>query len=336
MTKAGIIGCGFWATYQVAAWRELPVDIVAVCDPDAPRARALADRFGVPLVYADAGRMLANEALDLVDIITGPDTHRDLVRLAAEAGVPVICQKPMATTWADAVGLVALCQAKDVPFYIHENFRWQSPMQRVKELLDAGAIGTPFKARIYFNTSFPVLRFQPSLARMPEMIIADLGVHLFDLVRFFFGDAKLLFCRTRKVGDGFIGENVANTFIETESGVHAYVELSWASYVEYESFPQTLLSIEGTGGSLSLNKDYQLTLVQPGHISRETISIPDYPWLHPDYKASQAALVACNQDLLEAVQGKRQSDNRADLNLKTLRLVDAAYESARTGRVVYL
>jgi D-apiose dehydrogenase len=335
MTNIGIIGCGFWAAYQVSAWCELPVHIAAVCDPDPEKAYAFAARFGAPKYYTDVKTMLTQEKLDFVDIITPPETHKDLVLMAAEAGVPVICQKPMAMNLADAEMMVRFCEARKVPFYIHENFRWQSAMQRVKALLDAGTIGNPFKARVYFNSSFPVLTYQPNLSLLPQMIIADLGVHLYDLVRFFFGEARLLFCRTQQIGSGFVGENVANTFIETQSGVHCYVELSWASQVEYECFPQTLLDIEGTEGSLVLTKDNHLSIIQRGgKVTREQVPIHDYAWLHPEYKAAQAALVACNEDLLLALTGERESDNRADKNLKTLRLVAAAYESAEKSRVI--
>ncbi|MDZ4707273.1 MAG: Gfo/Idh/MocA family oxidoreductase [Saprospiraceae bacterium] len=334
MTKIAIIGCGFWAHYQVAAWLELPVEVIAVCDPDESKAKMLADKFGISTYYTDAKQLFALEKPDLVDIITNPESHAALVLLAADHGIPVICQKPMAADWATATMMVDYCASKNVPFYIHENFRWQAAMLKVKQILDAGIIGQSFKARIYFNSSFPVLKYQPTLALLPQMIIADLGVHLFDLIRFFFGEAKLLFCRTQKIGTGFKGENVANTFIETMSGVHCYVELSWASVVEYESFPQTLLYIEGTQGSIRLDKDYKLFVIKPDDITEDIVPIVDYPWLHPEYKASQAALVACNQDLLDAIVGKKESDNRADLNLKTLRLVYAAYESAIRGEVM--
>lgn len=334
MTKIAIIGCGFWSHYQVAAWLELNIEIVAVCDPDEIKAKELAEKFGIKKYYTRAKVLFALEKMDLVDIITNPESHAELVLLAADHGVPVICQKPMAMDWQTAVKMVDYCSSKNVPFYIHENFRWQAAMIRVKQLLVEGEIGQPFKSRIYFNSSFPVLKYQPNLALLPQMIISDLGVHLFDLVRFFFGEAKLLFCRTQKIGTGFEGENVANTFIETVSGVHCYVELSWASVVEYESFPQTLLYIEGTLGSIKLDKDYKLSLIKPGHISEDIVPIADYAWLHPEYKASQAALVACNRDLLEAIVDNKESGNRADLNLKTLRMVYAAYESAGSGEVV--
>jgi len=300
------------------------------------KAKEFADKFGIAKYYNQANELLIREQLDLVDIITNPESHAELVMLAADHGIPVICQKPMATDWLTAVRMVDYCKSKNVPFYIHENFRWQAALQRVKQILDDGITGKTFKARIYFNTSFPVLSFQPNLALLPEMIIADLGVHLFDLVRFFFGEVSLLFCRTQRIGSGFAGENIANTFMETWSGVHCYVELSWASIVEYDCFPQTLLYIEATQGSIRLDKDYRLSIIKSGKITQEIVPIPDYPWLHPEYKASQAALVACNKDLLEAIEGKKESDNRGELNLKTLRLVYAAYESAQGGQVVYI
>ncbi len=336
MTKIGIIGCGFWAHYQVAAWLELDVEIIAVCDPDAEKARGLADKFGIAAYYVNAEELFKRERLDLADIITNPETHAELVLLAADHGIPVICQKPMAPDWETAVRMVEYCRSKKVPFYIHENFRWQAAIQRVKHLLEDGVTGHVFKARIYFNTSFPVLKFQPNLAHLPQLILADLGVHLFDLVRFFFGEARLLFCRTQQIGSGFEGENVANTFLETMSGVHCYVEMSWASIVEYDCFPQTLLYIEGDRGSIRLDKDFRLTVVKPENVREETVLVPEFPWLHPEYKASQAALVACNRDLLEAIRGNQESDNRADSNIKSLRLVHAAYESANSGQVVYI
>lgn len=336
MTRIGIIGCGFWAQYQVAAWMELPVNVVAVCDPNKEKAKSMATKLRIPNYYTDAAEMMKSEELHLIDIITNPETHAELVMLAADQGIPVICQKPMSTDWASAVTMVDYCRSRQIPFYIHENFRWQAAMLRVKQLLDSGSLGTVFKARIYSNTIFPVIKNQPNLATLPEMIIADLGVHLLDLVRFFFGEARLVFCRTQKIGEGFVGENIANTFIETTSNVHCYVELSWASIVEYDCFPQTLIYIEGIKGSLRLDKDYQLTIIQPGYQHTETITIPDYSWLHPEYRAAQAALVACHQDIIEAIQGKKESANRAEENIKTLKLVYAAYESAQSGQAVYI
>jgi len=171
---------------------------------------------------------------------------------------------------------------------------------------------------------------------MKQMIIADLGVHLFDLVRFFFGEVKTIFCRTQQISIGIKGEDVANAFMETSSGVHCIVELSWASYVEDDCFPQTLVSVEGTEGSINLSENFRLTIIKSDGVVETAVAIPQYKWAHPDYAVVHAALVPCNKDLLSAIAGQSESDNRADLNLETLRLVHAAYHSASSGNAIHM
>lgn len=333
--KIGIVGCGFWAQYQAAAWHEIPeVEIISACDASLEKVKAFAAKFNIARVYTDFSKMLEEETLDFIDIISSPETHASLVLLAAKKKVTVICQKPMALDWNTAKKMVAICQASETQFFIHENFRWQAPMRRVREIIDSGLIGKIFKARIYFNTIFPVLKNQPSLGDMEQMIIADLGVHLFDLVRFFFGEVRRIFCRTQRIAKNIRGEDVANTFMETISGVHCYVELSWASYVEYDCFPQTLIYIEGETGSINLQKDCVLSIIKPEGITTETVPLPHYSWVHPEYAVAHSALVACNRDLLSAIKENTETENRAELNLETLRLVYAAYHSAKTGEAV--
>src|SRR5207249_3806267 len=100
--RGGIVGCGFFAQFHIEGWRRMPdVELAAAADPDLARARKAA-----PHAYATAEAMLDGERLDFVDIATRPDSHAALVRLAASRKVPVICQKPMAPNWADAVGMV--------------------------------------------------------------------------------------------------------------------------------------------------------------------------------------------------------------------------------------
>lgn len=86
------------------------MECVALCNRTRGKAEALAAEFGVPAVYDDAAELLKHERLDFVDIITDPGTHRQFVELAAAHGVPVICQKPMAPTLADARAMAAACR----------------------------------------------------------------------------------------------------------------------------------------------------------------------------------------------------------------------------------
>src|SRR5215208_6401679 len=122
-TRIAIAGCGFWAQFQSAAWLELPgVRVAAVCDRDPQKAAALARRLGVTAVYDDPDAMLAAERPDVLDVITDPATHAELAHLAARHRVPVICQKPLATTLAEAEAMVGACAAAGVPLMVHENW----------------------------------------------------------------------------------------------------------------------------------------------------------------------------------------------------------------------
>src|SRR3954447_11173893 len=101
LLRFAIFGTGFWARFQLAAWRELEgVECVALYNRTYAKAEALAHEFGVPRVYDDPVALLEQEQLDLIDIITDVDTHSRFVQLAAQYALPVICQKPMAPTLA--------------------------------------------------------------------------------------------------------------------------------------------------------------------------------------------------------------------------------------------
>ena len=163
-TRVGVIGAGFWAGYQLAAWAEQPdAVVVAITNRSLGPAQALAQRFDIPAVYDDPAAMLAAGGLDVVDIITSPDTHANFIRLVADHGVPVICQKPLAPDLEAARQSAAYCEERGVPLLVHENYRWQNPVRELAADLRAGVIGQPFRARIEFTTAFPVFQNQPFL-----------------------------------------------------------------------------------------------------------------------------------------------------------------------------
>src|SRR5206468_2248172 len=131
------------------------------------------------------------------------------VQLAAQREVAVICQKPMAPTLSDAERMVSVCRQARVPFFIHENWRWQTPIRVLKKVLDAGTIGVPFRARIDMISGFPVFKNQPFLRELEQFILTDLGSHTLDTARFLFGEAATLYCQTRRVHRDIKGEDVA-------------------------------------------------------------------------------------------------------------------------------
>jgi predicted dehydrogenase len=337
MKRFAVIGCGFWSQYQIAAWKEVGgVELAAVYNRTKSRAQAVADRFGVPWVYDTAEELFEKESLDFVDIITDVDTHEKFTLLAAKHGVPVICQKPMAPNLEAAERMIRSCKEAGVPLYIHENWRWQLPIRALKAKLEEGIIGRPFRARITYSNSFPVFENQPFLAELEQFILTDIGVHILDTARFLFGEAESLYCQITKVHKNIKGEDVATLSLKMKSGLHLTVELSYASKVEHDRFPETFIAVEGENGSIELAPDYWLRTTTREATTAKRIELPYYPWVDSRYELVHTSIVEANRNLLAALNKEREAETTAEDNLKTLKLVFAAYESAAQNKVITL
>jgi predicted dehydrogenase len=333
--RFALLGAGFWARYQLAAWGENAGAIcVAVCDRDLARAEALAGPLGLP-AYDDPEVMLSETVPDFADIVTPVETHTPFIRLCADKKIPVICQKPLATTLDEAREALAVCEQANVPLLVHENWRWQTPLRTAGDLLKAGRVGVPFRARISFVCSFPVFDNQPFLRELEQFILTDIGSHVLDTARFLFGEAKSVYAQTRRVNPTIRGEDVATVLMPMgEAQTIVSCEMSYASRTEYERFPQTFLFVEGDAGSLEIGTDYfvRITDAAGTHVTRHLP--PRYPWADPVYDLVQSSMVPCQADLLAHLRGEKTAETNGADNLETMRLVFAAYESARTGQAV--
>jgi len=333
------LGTGFWSLYQIPAWYEVGgVQPVAAYNRTVSRAEQVSRQFGIPRVYADAEELLQKERdnLDFVDIITAVETHAPLVSLAAQFRLPVICQKPMSTDLASAEKMVAECQQAGVPLYIHENWRWQAPMRALKQALDTGAAGKPFRARIDMLSGFPVFENQPFLKELEQFILTDLGSHTLDTARFLFGEAKTLYCQTRKVHRDIKGEDVASVVMSMGEDVSVTVNMAYAGNVlEREAFPQTFVFVECERGSIELSQDYWLRTTTAAGTLLKRVPPPRYAWADPAYEVVHASIAACNANLLAALKGEAAAETTGEDNLKSVRLVFASYDSANQDQVIH-
>jgi predicted dehydrogenase len=336
--RFAVLGCGFWSRFQIAGWREVGgVELAAIYNRTRAKAEAIAARFGVPAIYDDAEELLKREQLGFVDIITSPETHGQFVHLAARHGVPVICQKPMAPDLPTAESMVRACEEAGVPLLIHENWRWQHQVRQLKRALDGPELGKPFRARLTYSTAFPVFENQPFLAELERFILSDMGSHILDTARFLFGEARSVYCQTRRVNPKIKGEDVATVVMEMGDGVTVTCELSYASPVERDCFPQTLALVECRDGSVELAPDYWIRVTKRGagtHSARH--APPRYEWADPAYDVVHSSIVSCNANLLCALRTGEPAETSGQDNLRTMRLVFGAYESAATGQVVAL
>ena len=243
-------------------------------------------------------------------------------------------QKPMANDFETAMEMVRACGEVGVPFFVHENWRWQRPLRELKRTLDLGAVGKPFRPRQDFNCSFPVFENQPFLREQEKFILLDFGSRLLDVVRFLFGEAERLYCQTSRIHPDIRGEDIATVLLRMAGGVTVDCNLSFASRTERERFPETFLFIEAERGSVELGPDFWIRVTTDEGTHARRYPPPTYPWVDPNDALVQASIVECHRNLVERLRGHAVTETTAEDNLRTLKLVFASYESASSGQAV--
>ena len=334
MMRGALIGCGFFAQNHLNAWRDLRaegVELTAVCDIDAAKAKAAAEAFGIPRYYNDPAELFANEKLDFVDIATRMETHLDLVRLATSHGVRTIVQKPLAPDWETCLAIVKTAHDAGVPLAVHENFRFQTPMRHLKSVLDSGVIGKPSWGRFSFRFGFDIYKTQPYFHLEKRLVILDSGIHILDLARFFLGEVKHLSCETQRRNPKNIGEDTATMLLRHVSGAVSIVEASYESRQIPDPVLQTLITIEGERGSIKLLEDFRM-IVTAGQKSTETqVGSPLLAWTEQPWHTLQESVLKTQQAIIEAWKVGNDAETSGIDNLKTFSLVEAAYQAAESG-----
>jgi len=331
------LGAGYFSHFQYDAWRRLPaVEIVALANRNQDRARETAARHGVPNVYRidDYGRMLDEQKPDFVDIITPPETHADLVEMAARRGIAIICQKPLAPTWEESVAVVESARRHGVRFLVHENWRWQPWYREIKRQLDAGALGDLFSiaVRMRMGDGWPedaYLARQPFFRTYPRLLIYETGVHFLDTFRFLGGEVSSVYARLQQRNPGIKGEDAGQVVIGFRSGATALLDASRYNEADTADARYTFgtVRLDGSKGHLELDLEGNLTLKPLGQPSRRL----DY---HHERKGFAGDCVfALQQHFVDCMRSGAPFESTGEDYLKTVALVEACYRSAARSQV---
>ena len=152
MSKVGIaiVGCGTISQLNVPGYLEHPnCEIVALCDVNEDRAIAKAKEWKInPRIYTDYDSVLADEAVDAVELLSPTHLHASQIISGLNAGKHVSCQKPIATSMDEAKQIRKAVENNEKIFRVTENFLYYPPITKAKELIENGAIGTPSLVRI--------------------------------------------------------------------------------------------------------------------------------------------------------------------------------------------
>ena len=330
-----VVGCGFFAQNHLNAWRDLAkdgVELIAVCDIDAEKAKAAAKNFNVPRWYTDLDELLAKEkskgSLGLIDIVTRVETHREQVLKTVAKGIPTIVQKPFGFDLGDCRAMTLAAKKAGVFLAVHENFRFQAPLRRITELLRQGVIGTPSWGRISFRTDYDIYKGQPYLAKEKRFVLTDVGVHVLDVARVLLGEVEHLTAELQNRNPATAGEDTATMLLRHISGAVSVVECTYGSRRVPDTFPETLIEIEGDNGAIVSRIGSKIELSINGKMELLDEDPEVLPWAKRPWHVAQESVLAANRHYLQCVQQGRDADTSAADNFRTFALVEAAYEAA--------
>jgi predicted dehydrogenase len=174
--KAAMIGVGDITMLHYPAYRDCPdAELVALCDVDRDLLRRRQAEWGVARTTTNYRELLDDPEIDIVEINTPHHLHRKLVVEALEAGKHVACQKPIATSIAEAEDMVAAARRARGRFRVLENFVFYPAYQKAKELIDAGEIGEPLSIRFKLGTSLAGGRFVPVKSELWHLLEYEQG-----------------------------------------------------------------------------------------------------------------------------------------------------------------
>jgi D-apiose dehydrogenase len=331
--KGVLVGAGFFAGFQAEAWRRIAgVRLAAVADIALERAQAFAAKWGIPRAYGDAAEMLEIERPDFVDIATRPDSHRSLADLAAGRGAHVICQKPLAPTWDEAVAMARGCAARGVRLFAHENWRWQPWYRACKRIVDEGTLGRPFYFGFRLRTGDghgpEPYAVQPYFREMPQLFIYEAGVHFLDTFRYLGGEIDRVFCRLARINPVIRGEDAALVHLAFASGADGLIDGNRLSgpVPAPPAFGET--TIEGERASLRVGLDARVFLKEHGKDERPV----DFPTTDQGYRGDSVRAV--QEHIIACLRSGRPAECEAADYLKTTAAVFACYRSAETGQPV--
>lgn len=285
----GIVGCGDVTEVKSgpALQKAHGSRLAAVMRRDGDKARDFAQRHGVPRWTDDAAELIHGSDVDAVYVATPPASHLEYARMAAAAGKPVYVEKPMATSLHEANAMRAACAQAGVPLFVAYYRRALPRFERVRELIERDAIGTPRTVRATLTHSVGPAerdahregwRFDPEIAG--GGLLMDLGSHALDLLDHWFGPVTEVSGHATAVQPGGRVEDEVSARFVFAGGVHGVGLWSFQGGAEIDE-----ILVVGSHGWISVplfadgavrwsgrdGAEHQETIAHPAHVQQPLI-----------------------------------------------------------------
>jgi predicted dehydrogenase len=346
IVRVAIVGTGGMGVCHAQEFSRIPgVRIAAVCDVDAGRAREfVAGHTPGAAVFTDAARLLREAAIDAVSIVTPDQLHAPLSLLALAAGRHVLCEKPLATNYADAKRMVAAAKKAGVVNMVNFSYRNAPALQKAAQLVRAGRLGEIVHVEASYRQSWlsskvwgdwktsPMWLWRLSTKHGSRGVLGDIGVHILDFSSFPVGPIRSVQARLktftklkgrRRGAYPLDANDSALMQVEFANGALGVIHATrWAT----GHANSLALSVHGTKGALRLDLDHSADEVQVclgSDIHRPRWSI---------VKAQPTPNIY--ERFIAALRSGRSGDPDFARGAEIQKVLDRCFDSDRSGRAV--
>ena len=342
--RIGCVGAGFiMADVQLAAYAEAEFPVVAIASRTQAKAAQVARNWSIANVHETPEALIADPQIEILDVAFPPDQQPALIRLALRQPHirAILAQKPLAMNSVEAAKLADEAKAAGKLLSVNQNMRFDQSMRVLRQILDRGELGAAVLATIEMRA---VPHWQPFLAQYDRLTLLNMSIHHLDVLRFLLGEPVSIYTAARVDPRTTFAhtDGITVSTIRFESGALAVsMEDVWSGPREpgFQSDIFIKWRLEGIDG-----------------VAQGTIGWPDYPhgsastlryasrtatggaWREPRWTTRwfPQAFIGVMEQLQYAVDSGTPPELDVSDNVRTMRLVDAAYRSLAERREVRL
>ena len=347
--RIGMIGAGNIANMHIDSYKKVPAaEVVALCDIDEARLKKTAEKYGITKTYTSVTEMLKNEQLDAADVCVWNCNHAKCTIEALNAGLHVLCEKPMAYSAKEAEEMLCAAERNNKLLMIGFVMRFANEALVSKDFINKGYLGDIYHSKAtYLRRHGAPGGWFSNKALSGGGPVIDLGVHVIDITRYLMGNPEPVSVyavthdklKNRPYLKNDVGwkpdnatdediydvEDFATAVIRYKDGSTTLLETSYSLNGE----PCTKRELFGTKGGIKIENEFKIYTELEGYLSDIT---PDISLLkgNSDMFANEMAhFVDC------ALNGTKCIAPAKD-GVTIMKILDAIYESAKTGHEVTL
>jgi UDP-N-acetyl-2-amino-2-deoxyglucuronate dehydrogenase len=334
-----LVGCGRISDRHFEAIGSRPeLRLVAVCDDDADRARAAGERLNVP-AFTSYVAMLAETEADVGVICTPSGLHPRHGIMAAERGLHVVCEKPMATRLEEADLLVRACDAHDVHLFVVKQNRLNPAIVLLKRAIDNGRFGRIYLANTTVRWNRPQSYYDTAPWRgtweFDGGAFMNQASHYVDMIQWLVGPVDSVSAKTATLARRIESEDTGVAILRFRNGALGVIEVTMLTYPRNLEGSLTVIGEKGTVkvGGTALNRIEHWEFAEYDDDDREAEALRGMPNPLSVYGSGHHAYY---ENVVRVLSGEEAPGTDGREGRKSLELILGIYESARTGREVTL